>query len=51
MLQGSIRGSFVALGRNPLSKSTIISNLFKIVAIGLLILEVGAAAAYVILVL
>lgn len=50
MLQGSIRGSFIALGRNPLSKPLILSNLFRVVALGILILEVGIAVGYIILV-
>jgi len=50
LLQGSIRGSFVALGRNPLSKPIILSNLFRVVALSILILEVGIAISYMILV-
>ncbi|HLC91605.1 MAG TPA: hypothetical protein VJC09_00975 [Candidatus Saccharimonadales bacterium] len=50
MLQGSIRGSFIALGRNPLSKPLILSNLFRVIAISILILEVGIAVGYIILV-
>ncbi|HLC91695.1 MAG TPA: hypothetical protein VJC09_01455 [Candidatus Saccharimonadales bacterium] len=49
LLQGSIRGSFVALGRNPLSKPIILSNLFRVIAISILILEVGIVVGYVIL--
>jgi len=50
LLQGSIRGSFIALGRNPLSKPMILSNLFRVIALSILILEVGIAVGYVILV-
>jgi hypothetical protein len=51
LLQGSIRGSFVALGRNPLSKPLILSNLFRVIAISILILEVGFVIGYAVLVI
>jgi hypothetical protein len=50
LLHGSVKGSFISLGRNPLSKPLIINNLFKMVAFGFLIIIAGTALAYVILV-
>lgn len=49
LLNGSVKGAFVSLGRNPLSKPAIISNMLRVSAIGLLILIVGVGMAYVIL--
>ncbi|MGZ6005158.1 MAG: hypothetical protein ACXWLH_03320 [Candidatus Saccharimonadales bacterium] len=49
LLTGSIKGAFVSLGRNPLSKPAIISNMARVSVVGLLILIVGVAMAYVIL--
>ncbi len=51
LLNSSIRGSFISLGRNPLSKPAIVNNLMRVLALGLLILVVGIAMAYVILVI
>lgn len=45
----SIKGSFVSIGRNPLSKDSILSGLFKVVALSIIIFGVGAVVAYFIL--
>lgn len=49
LLNGAIRGAFVSIGRNPLSKPSIVSNMIRVVVIGLVILIAGIAMAYVIL--
>lgn len=49
LLNGSIKGAFVSLGRNPLSKPAIVSNMVRVSALGLVILIAGIAMAYVIL--
>ncbi len=49
LLQGSIKGAFISIGRNPLSKPMIIANLLKVLAVGLLIVGAGVAIAYSIL--
>ncbi len=49
LLQGSLKGAFISIGRNPLSKPLIVRNLFKILAVGLLIIAAGASMAYSIL--
>jgi len=49
LLNGSVKGAFVSLGRNPLSKPAIISNMIRVSVIALVILIAGVAMAYVIL--
>lgn len=49
LLNGSIKGSFISLGRNPLSKTIILNNLFKIIAFGIILLAAGSAISYIIL--
>lgn len=49
VLNGSIKGTFISLGRNPLSKSLILSNLFKVIAIGMVLLAGGTTMSYIIL--
>ena len=49
LLNGSIKGAFVSIGRNPLSKPTIIGNMIRVSVVGLVILIAGIAMAYVIL--
>ncbi|HSX53227.1 MAG TPA: hypothetical protein VLF90_02575 [Patescibacteria group bacterium] len=49
LLQGSIKGAFISIGRNPLSKPMIVANLFKVLAVGLLIMGAGLAISYSIL--
>jgi hypothetical protein len=49
ILNASIRGSFVSLGRNPLAKSSIVTNLMRVAVIALAIFGIGMVAAYLIL--
>lgn len=49
LLNGTIRGSFLSLGRNPLAKASIMSSLTKVVSVSLVIFTAGIAAAYVVL--
>lgn len=49
VLNGSIKGTFISLGRNPLSKTIILSNLFKVIAFGIVLLAVGSVMSYIIL--
>lgn len=49
MLNASVKGSFVSLGRNPLARSSIIANLLKIILLALVIFETGLVAAYLVL--
>jgi hypothetical protein len=51
ILQSSIRNSFVSLGRNPLSRSSIISSLVKVIILSVLALAAGVGVAYGILLL
>lgn len=51
ILQGSIRGTFVSLGRNPLSRDSILTGLMRVVVFAALVLSVGVIGAYAILVL
>lgn len=45
----SIKGSFVSIGRNPLSKDSILSGLIKVVALSIIIFGAGTIVAYFIL--
>ncbi len=49
MLNASIRGAFVSIGRNPLARSSIIANLMKILIIALLVFQIGLVAGYLVL--
>lgn len=49
ILQGSVRGTFVSLGRNPLSKSSLIPALARVSALAIFILSAGSSVAYFIL--
>ena len=51
ILYGSIKGTFVSLGRNPLSRDSILTGLMRVVVIAVLILSMGAVISYLILVL
>lgn len=51
VLQGSIRGTFISLGRNPLSKDSILTGLVRVVALSIFVLSIGIVVAYVILIL
>ncbi|MEK7602969.1 MAG: hypothetical protein AAB459_01860 [Patescibacteria group bacterium] len=49
VLYTSIRNSFVSLGRNPLSKSSIIGSLIRVIIIAMVVLGSGVAVTYAIL--
>ena len=47
----SIRGSFVSIGRNPMASAVIYRNLAQVTAAAVVIILIGSALAYVILVI
>lgn len=49
MLYSGVRGGMIAVGRNPLSKKSIIKSLIQTVAAGLIVFVVGVFAVYLIL--
>ncbi len=49
VINGTIKGAFVSIGRNPLSKPSIISNMIRVSLICLVTLVAGASIAYAIL--
>lgn len=49
MLNASVRGTFVSLGRNPLARSSLVANLMKIILVSLIIFETGLVSAYLVL--
>ena len=51
ILNGSIKGSFISLGRNPLSRDSIVSSLLRASLLAVVITAMGLALAYVILLL
>lgn len=51
ILNGSIKGSFISLGRNPLSRDSIVSSLFRASLLAVVITAMGLALAYLILLL
>lgn len=51
MLNASIKGTFVSLGRNPLARSSIVANLMKLILVALIVFESGLVAAYLVLAL
>ncbi len=51
MLNASIKGSFVSLGRNPLARISIITNLMRVIVVVLVLFGAGLTAAYFVLVL
>ncbi len=51
MLNASIKGSFVSLGRNPLARVSIITNLMRVVVIVLMLFGAGLTAAYFVLII
>lgn len=50
ILNGSVKGSFISLGRNPLSKNSIMSTLIKSALLALIIVAMALGLAYAILV-
>lgn len=51
VLYGSIKGTFVSLGRNPLSRDSVFTGLMRIVIIAMLVLSAGVVFGYLILVI
>lgn len=51
ILYGSIKGTFVSLGRNPLSRDSILTGLMRVVVVAILVMSGGTVIAYLILVL
>lgn len=51
ILYGSIKGTFVSLGRNPLSRDSILTGLMRVVIVAILVLSIGVVISYLILVL
>ncbi len=51
LLNGSIKGSFVSLGRNPLARLSIISSLLRVIMITLVVFAAGLTASYLVLAL
>jgi len=49
LLQGSIRGTFISLGRNPLSRESLLPALAKVSALAMFVFSAGMLAAYFIL--
>lgn len=49
MLNASIKGSFVSLGRNPLARVSIITNLMRVIVIALVLFGAGLTASYFVL--
>lgn len=51
MMNASIKGSFVSLGRNPLARISILTNLMRVIIIALVVFAAGLTASYLILAL
>lgn len=51
VLQGSIKGTFISLGRNPLSRDSILTGLMRVIALSIVVLGAGAVVSYIILIL
>ncbi len=49
LLYSAVRNSIISIGRNPLSRSSVLRGLFEVVAIAGIILAVTAAAMYVVI--
>lgn len=49
LLNSSIRGTFLSLGRNPLSHDSLMTGLVRVIIVSLIVLVGGATAAYAIL--
>lgn len=46
---GAVRSSLISIGRNPLSRSSVIAGLLKVLVLGLIILGAGLVASYLVL--
>lgn len=51
MLNASVKGTFVSIGRNPLARSSLVANLMKVILVALIIFNSGLIAAYLVLIL
>jgi hypothetical protein len=51
VLYSSIRNSFISLGRNPLSRSSVVASLVKVIVVAVFVLAAGVGVAYGILLL
>jgi hypothetical protein len=49
LLYGAVRNSIISIGRNPLSRTSVLRGLFEVIAIAGVILAVTAAAIYVVI--
>ena len=49
ILNGSVKGSFISLGRNPLSKESIINGLLRAVLLAIVIIAFGLSLSYMVL--
>jgi hypothetical protein len=49
VLWSGVRGSLIALGRNPLSRKAIFSGMYKVVITGIGIFILGLAGVYLLL--
>ncbi|HET9721719.1 MAG TPA: hypothetical protein VFP32_01680 [Candidatus Saccharimonadales bacterium] len=49
LLWGGVRHSLVALGRNPLSRHTIFSGMYKVIGVGMAIFVLGLTGVYLLL--
>lgn len=49
LLQSSVRGTFISLGRNPLSRNILFPVLARVMALSVFVLASGAIVAYIIL--
>jgi hypothetical protein len=49
ILNGSVRGTFISLGRNPLSRDSILTGLARIIVLAVVILGVGIGGSYLIM--
>lgn len=49
ILNGSVRGGFISMGRNPLSRDSIVNGMLRAAILALVIIAMGLAGAYLIL--
>jgi hypothetical protein len=49
LLYGGVRSSLVAIGRNPLARTSVLRGLFQVTLIGLIVFLVGLLAVYLLL--
>ena len=49
ILNGSVKGSFISLGRNPLSRDSIVNGMLRASILAIVIIAMGLSAAYLIL--